>query len=167
MADAQEVSRRLKAARYLLGVPEKRKGKLRIRPLAPDELAKRAPLPENKLTANAISEFERMERIARPIELRALAQACGLPDHYFTAPLTTATTHEPSLADLDVRLRRIQEAVDANTAHLAQGNDANRTAADRLAEMERLLGEVHRRAQQPNGSTGQGTPGPDRREGAR
>lgn len=79
--DANDVSRRLKAARWLAG-NEDEKG--RVAPLTPEELAQRDELVENGITANAISEFERKIRPARPMELRAIATALELPPDWFT-----------------------------------------------------------------------------------
>jgi transcriptional regulator with XRE-family HTH domain len=79
--DRPEVSRRLKAARWLRGGLDE---KGRPAPLSPEELAQREPLKRNGITANAISEIERMVKDARPMELREITVALDLPADWFT-----------------------------------------------------------------------------------
>jgi transcriptional regulator with XRE-family HTH domain len=77
-----EVSRRLKAARWLAGgLDEKGKPK----PLSVKELAALRPLPENGISANRLEEIEQMKITAPPMELEKIAQALELPDDWFTA----------------------------------------------------------------------------------
>ena len=78
--DRAHVSRRLKAARWLAG-GEDEKG--RPVPLSPEELAQREPLLRNGISANAISEIERMVKDARPMERRELCRALDLPATWF------------------------------------------------------------------------------------
>lgn len=78
--DRAEVSRRLKAARWLAGGLD---DKGRPVPLSPDELAAREPLVSNGISANAIAEIERMYKDARPMELRELAEALGMAPWWF------------------------------------------------------------------------------------
>jgi hypothetical protein len=82
--DPLQVSRRLKAARWLAGTATDANGK----PLAltADELAKREPMASNGLTANAIGELERMTRVLRPMEIRIIASALGVPYSFFEGP---------------------------------------------------------------------------------
>lgn len=77
-----EVSRRLKAARWLAGGIDE---KGRPAPLSPQELAAREPLVRNGITANAIMEIEQLIRRPRPMELRTIAEALGLRGDWFTA----------------------------------------------------------------------------------
>jgi len=67
-----EISRRLKAARALRGVDVK-------------TLARHPVMRANLITANLIGETERQDRDARPMELRAVAEALDLPYEWFTA----------------------------------------------------------------------------------
>lgn len=76
-----EISRRLKAARWLAGDID---DKGRPAPLSPEALAEREPLRRNNISANAISEIERMVKDARPMELREIAEALELPYEWFT-----------------------------------------------------------------------------------
>lgn len=78
--DRAEVSRRLKAARWLRGGTD---AKGRPVPLSPAELAQRDQLQRNGITANAIAEIERMVKDAKPMELREIREALELPDNWF------------------------------------------------------------------------------------
>lgn len=80
--DRAEISRRLKAARWLAGGVDDRG---RPTPVSPEDLALREPLQRNGITANAISEIERLIKDARPMELREIAAALDLPPSWFDA----------------------------------------------------------------------------------
>lgn len=86
MVSPDEISRRLKAARWLAGgVDEKGKPK----ELKVAELAQIPPLPENGITANRIEEIEQLKVRGggpRPMELEKIARALGLPGDWFAAP---------------------------------------------------------------------------------
>jgi len=83
LARRAEIARRLKAARWLAAevVPAE---KPKLEALSPQELARRAPLPENAISANKIGTIERMERRTPPYELRAIAEALGQDADYFS-----------------------------------------------------------------------------------
>jgi hypothetical protein len=97
-----EIARRLRAARWLAGgVVENAKGKVdwKVAPLSAADLALRAPLVENEVTASLIGAIERMERPTKPMELAALAEALRLPREWFPVGSAEAV----SLSDADVR----------------------------------------------------------------
>lgn len=90
LAYRAEISRRLKAARWLAGdVRESTKGNgWEAIALTPEELAQRAPLPANQITANKLGTIERMERHTPPMELAAIAEALGLQADWFSVDAT-------------------------------------------------------------------------------
>lgn len=101
--DRAEVSRRLKAARWLAGSVDE-KGK--PTPLSPQDLARDKRLIANKISANAIMEFEQTIRTARPMELRELAFALGVGPEWFAPtpvlhPAETRALLQQLLDDLD------------------------------------------------------------------
>lgn len=79
---ALQISLRLKAARYLAGSEKTRAnattGKTHAVPLEPKDLAKRSPLPENKITANKIFEIETMQTYVPPSHVALLSEALGI-----------------------------------------------------------------------------------------
>lgn len=102
--DRSEISRRLKAARWLAG-GEDANG--RPTPLSAEDLAELQPLRRNGITANAIGEIERKVKDARPMELREIREALGLPMNWFEAP----TYREIGERDAASALLRRVEAV--------------------------------------------------------
>lgn len=78
-----EISRRLKAARWLRGGVDE---KGRTTPLSPEALAQLEPLRRNGISANAVAEIERMVKDARPMELREIREALDLPEDWFDEP---------------------------------------------------------------------------------
>lgn len=78
--DKAEISRRLKAARWLAGGVDDNG---RVIPLSPEDLAQRAPLADNGITANAIREIEQLKKDARPMELREICRALDLDARFF------------------------------------------------------------------------------------
>lgn len=87
--DRAEVSRRLKAARWLAGGTNE---KGLVAPLETRDLAQRPQLAENRISANRLEEIEQLKVDARPMELDKIAEAMGLPSSWFratkVAPLT-------------------------------------------------------------------------------
>lgn len=108
----EQVSRRLKAARWLAGAGRNDRGQLV--PLDVRELEEREPLQRNRITANRIRDMEQERVDARELELEAIAEALGVPADWFERA-------EPLPADEDVRLDRLER---------------------RVVETERLLGEL-------------------------
>lgn len=94
--DLVEVSRRLKAARWLAG-GVKDNGK--PAELKASELARRDVLVENGITANRIEEIEQLKVTPRPMELEKIAQALGVPRDWFvervSQPVEGETTPAP------------------------------------------------------------------------
>lgn len=91
MIGPAEVSRRLKAARWLAGdIDEQGKPKA----LSTRDLAQREPLPSNGISANRIEEIEQLKLAdgPRPMELEKIAQALGLPHEWFFADVATAAS---------------------------------------------------------------------------
>jgi hypothetical protein len=80
MLKPAEVSRRLKAARWLAGGVDA-KGK--PKELKVSELALRPPLPENGISANRLAEIEQLKITAPPMELEKIEEALGLPGWFF------------------------------------------------------------------------------------
>jgi hypothetical protein len=81
-----EIARRLKAARWLAGSHrENRRGKTgrEVVSLSTGDLAARAQLVDNGITATLLGAIERMERHTPPMELHAIADALGLPHSWF------------------------------------------------------------------------------------
>lgn len=100
--DRAEISRRLKAARWLAGGVDE---KGRPLPLSPEDLAQREQLKRNGITANAISEIERLVKDARPMELREISDALGLSRAWFTADEPAAES--PQLARIEEMLSQL------------------------------------------------------------
>lgn len=91
-----DVSRRLKAARWLAGGIDE---KGRVTSLTVEALAQLAPLPENGISQNRLEEIEQQKVDARPMELEKIARALGVPDAWFSAP----TPIQPALSEDVVR----------------------------------------------------------------
>lgn len=81
VVDRAEVSRRLKAGRWLAGGVDAN-GK--PKELAPKQLADHRLLRANRITENRIREIEQLVTTARPVELAAIAEALRLPADWFT-----------------------------------------------------------------------------------
>jgi transcriptional regulator with XRE-family HTH domain len=80
--ERSEVSRRLKAGRWLAGDLND-KGKATA--LTPEELATREPLVRNRISANRLYEIEQERVDAREMELEKIAEALDLPPAFFLA----------------------------------------------------------------------------------
>lgn len=126
--DRAHISRRLKAARWLAGGLNENG---QVVALSPEELAERDALKRNGITANAITEIERMvKRDLRPMHLAAIAEAFGLPPKWFSEPDyrgLVATTD----ASADERLERIEALV----------GDTNQRLENELTDEIRKLSE--------------------------
>lgn len=131
-----EISRRLKAARWLRGGLDE---KGRPAPLSPEDLADHEPLRRNGITANAISEIERMVKSARPMELRELCEALEMPPDWFAvesnalsreALQRSAALLAPQLLAAAQALRQAQEqgpqGTDRQDHRAASGEGADR-----------------------------------------
>ena len=129
--DPVEISRRLKAARWLAGGVDDRG---RPVPLSPQELAEREPLRRNRITANAIMEIEQLKKQARPMELREIARALGLPEAWFSAEQLVGG---PTL-----------RVIERTSQHDDQLRYAAELMAPRLLEAARALARAQGREQQ-------------------
>jgi hypothetical protein len=89
-----EVSRRLKAARWLVGSVND-KGK--PRPMTTVELSAHQQLKANRITKNRLDEIEQLVSEARPVELLAIEEALGL-DRWF------GSASRPALVGASLRL---------------------------------------------------------------
>lgn len=117
--DGAEVSRRLKAARWLAGGVDA-KGK--PIPLSPRKLAQHERLQRNGISANAIEEFEQLRREPREMELRVITEALELPSTWFSGAVT-----DP-VAD---RLQAIEQLLREHMDDTRQAvKDIERIAAD-------------------------------------
>lgn len=98
-----EIARRLKAARWLAGSHRpNNKGKTgrAVTALSLDDLARRPQLIDNAITATLLGAIERMERHTPPMELRAIAEALGLPHSWFEVEPQPVT--DDALTDAEV-----------------------------------------------------------------
>lgn len=81
----------MKAARWLAGNTGE-DGK--PRPLSVKELAERAPLPQNSISANRLEEIEQLKVTAPPMWLEKIADALGVPHEWFSAENPIAANQE-------------------------------------------------------------------------
>jgi hypothetical protein len=111
VVDRAEVSRRLKAARWLVGRLD-RKG--RPTPLPISELALHPSLEKNRITPNRLEEIEQMKTEVRTVELLALADALGLPTWFDGVadpkPESVAALWRQALDEADRARRQAEEA---------------------------------------------------------
>lgn len=125
--DAAEISRRLKAARWLAGGLDE---KGRPAPLSPEALAQREPLRRNRITANRISEFERLVSEAREMELAVIAEALGIPVSFFTVADDRVAAQlrrvEAEVSELRVGLQGLATATLRNTRELEELRETGR-----------------------------------------
>lgn len=77
--DPVEVSRRLKAARWLVGGL---KPNGRPQAMTVEELATHPVLMTNRISKNRLEEFEQAKTTPRRLELVAIGEAFGLPDWF-------------------------------------------------------------------------------------
>jgi transcriptional regulator with XRE-family HTH domain len=101
--DPVEISRRLKAGRWLAG-GVRADGKPTA--LTTAELAKRSPLPQNGISVNRLEEIEQLKvsNGPRPMELEKIAEALGLPAAWFE-------TDAPSVSRGELALDQLQQAL--------------------------------------------------------
>lgn len=89
-----QISLRLKAARWLAGSERVRAnsktGKPEAIALPIPDLAKRSPLPENRIRANKLTEIEEMKTYVTPSQLALISEALGVDLE--SLPLLPATT---------------------------------------------------------------------------
>lgn len=142
--DPAEISRRLKAARWLAGGVN---DKDQPRALDVNELAQRAPLPDNNITANRIREIEQLEAKARPMELDKIAEALGMPADWFTVEKVAPIT--PNTAVIRDALSRLTEQV----AGLAATQQEPETGTPDTSDSNGNSGEVPRAPAQGTGGT--------------
>lgn len=134
--DRPEVSRRLKAARWLAGSLN---DKGQVAPLEVRELAQRDQLKENRISSNRLEEIEQLRVDARPMELDKIAEAMGLPSSWFratkVAPLTldvpAAMDAVRHLAEQIADLEATQSPPPGDTPHTEE--QADTSGADRQA----------------------------------
>lgn len=87
-----EISRRLKAARWLVGSVDmnhktsKGRPKPMPQPLTREKLAERQLLVDNGITANMLGEIERLDRPVFPMEITVIADALEIPASFFLNP---------------------------------------------------------------------------------
>lgn len=124
--DRERDSRRLKAARALAGVTV-------------PELAARAPVKANGITANLIGETERQERDARPMELRVIAEGLGLPEWLLTGEITSEAQ---LLADILDRVDRLADRVQTAESEQATIRTLLQEQAELLKRQTRLLSDI-------------------------
>jgi protein-disulfide isomerase-like protein with CxxC motif len=97
--DRSELARRLKAARALAGYTK------------PETLAQQPLLLANGIKASRIKEMESVKgRVeVRPMELDVIAEACGLPREFFSAPFERMAEN----AALAERMEAVERALEA------------------------------------------------------
>lgn len=118
--DRATVSRRLKAARWLAGTGRNDRGQ--VVPVMAAELAELEPLVQNRLSKSRIEEIEQERTDARPMELRVIEDALGLPTGWFDDPLG---------GDRENRLLDRLEAILATTPELGDpGEELERELAE-------------------------------------
>jgi transcriptional regulator with XRE-family HTH domain len=117
--DRGEISRRLKAARWLAGG---RNENGQVSPLSPEDLAKRDLLAVNGISANRIYEIEQERITARPMELEKIAVALGVSADWFLADAPSdddlsdaAEMLAPQLLAAAQALRRARESAQRGT----------------------------------------------------
>jgi transcriptional regulator with XRE-family HTH domain len=121
MLSRSELSARLKAARWLAGVPDENG---RPRQLSVAALVQMEPIKRNKITKNRIEEIEQTKAEARLMELEKIAEALDTPVEWFTEPNWRWLVHPESLAgtsgqmippreELQRRAQLIQDELDA------------------------------------------------------
>ena len=112
VVDPQEMRRRINAARELTApTPAELKAR---KPkyddagygISVEELAARIP-DHAQLGARTLGKIRRGERAARPQDLRFIAEACDLPEEFFSADLHSIAQ---TGSDLERRLGRIERA---------------------------------------------------------
>lgn len=121
MIAAHEVSRRLKAARWLAGDvgPD---GKPRALSVA--ELAQRDELVNNRISANRLEEIEQIKTQARPVELREIARALEVPEQWFDEDYVIGTSLAPPMvAKLFAQVLGRLEAIEDGLSEL-RGEDS-------------------------------------------
>lgn len=149
----EEVSRRLKAARWLAGDVDAN-GKPRALPIA--DLAQREELVSNRVSANRLEEIEQMKTAARPVELREIARALEVPETWFDPDFHVAAggAAEAALEEVRDHLDRIAADVYANSETLSGLLET--LSEEALADAVRAaLGDVA-------GDAGEDAPGPRR-----
>lgn len=118
-----EISRRLKAARWLAG-GEHTDGKPKA--LAVEELAARQPLPTQGITANRLEEIEQLKITPPPMELEQIALALRMPTDWFSVEKVA-----PGRPDMDAiydALRTLGGEVADLRAKLSEQPPASRPA---------------------------------------
>lgn len=75
-----EISKRLKAARQLAGYVD---DDGRVRALSVAELIRLPDLAQNEISRNRVEDIEQLKVDARPMELKAIADALSLPTDWF------------------------------------------------------------------------------------
>jgi hypothetical protein len=138
VVEKAEVSRRLKAARWLRGGTDE---KGRPAPLAPEDLAMMEPLRRNGISANAITEIERMVKDARPMELREIRDALDLPTPWFDAPITERERLRSIEAKVDQTLALLQQLVGILTRLADLDGDADEFGLGAFGETVKRLAE--------------------------
>jgi hypothetical protein len=133
-----EIARRLKAARWLAGsIRENARGKTgyEVVSLAAEELAQRPGMAENGITATLLGAIERMERYTPPMELRAIREAMGLPEGWFTDPAPVEVSAAGQMARIEDLLSQLAAAAGPPTSEGELG---------RVARGEMPTGETRR-----------------------
>lgn len=131
--DRPEVSRRLKAARWLAGGVN---DKGQVFALETRDLAQCPQLVENKISVNRLEEIEQLKVDARPMELDKIAEAMGLPASWFRAPKVAPLTLDvPVVMDAVRNLAEQIEALEAtrvpppvDTPHTAETDGTSEEA---------------------------------------
>lgn len=137
MLASVEISRRLKAARWLVGGEDAR-GKPTA--LSVEDLAAREPLPANRITSNRLEEIEQLKADARPMELDKIAEALGLPPWWFTAAASLGALNEVAAGSPTVprALRALADQLErpASTPPGLEDSDAvtRQVAAEMIAD---------------------------------
>lgn len=96
MLPADEIRRRIRAARALAGITV-------------DELSGR--LDGQRLSTKTLGNIERGDRDARPMELRAIAAACGVSYAFFTVDFSTLPEGIGQEGSLHHRIALLEELV--------------------------------------------------------
>lgn len=118
--DRAELARRLKAARALGGFTK------------PVGLARHPLLVENGIKDWKIRDFESLNGRTepRPMELEVIAQACGLPAEWFSAPFERLAERTAA----SERLEELAQAVEALAGRVPEPEQLRRELARQAAE---------------------------------
>lgn len=124
--DEAEIARRVRAARLIADIR------------TVEELAQR--IDARGLGAKTIGAIERGERDAKRMELREIAEACGLPEEFFTADLWSLAGGAGGEGTGGTPGAAVEERLAAIEGRLTQLEEGART--EELIEQTRRLVEV-------------------------